>query len=63
MNHGIEKHEELIAYAQERVDAFRETSDGFDEFEFCEPQFVFGNALKLAPDTALYDRYSHIMQN
>ena len=56
MNHGVEQHEDVVAYARERLEHFCKTAPGFDEFEFAEPQFVVGNCLMLNSGCRLYDR-------
>ena len=40
----------------ERQQYFKKNSISFDEFEYCDPQFVNGNCLQLVPDGHLYDR-------
>ena len=40
----------------ERQRCFKRNSVSFDEFEYCDPQFVNGNCLQLVPDGRLYDR-------
>nr|XP_002121608.3 protein-L-isoaspartate O-methyltransferase domain-containing protein 1 isoform X2 [Ciona intestinalis] len=56
INHGIEIHEDVVQYAQERVENFMKASPAFDRYSFCEPEFVIGNCLDLSPDVLGYDR-------
>ena len=56
INHGIELHKDVIEYAMERQKYFKTSSVSFDEFEYCDPQFVHGNSLLLMPGGRLYDR-------
>ncbi|XP_033097980.1 uncharacterized protein LOC117101956 isoform X2 [Anneissia japonica] len=56
INHGVEIHENVIAYAQEKLASFITDSEKFDRFEFCEPKFVHGNCLLLPSGTRQYDR-------
>lgn len=58
VNHNIEIHEELINYANSKINEFVKNSALFDEFDFCVPKFVHGNCMNLSiPDnTMLYDR-------
>ena len=43
-------------YANERLAEFKKTKPSFDEFEFCEPEFMVGNCLLLNSGCQLYDR-------
>lgn len=54
-NHGIELDEDCIKYAYERLEEFKQKSVVLDEFDFCEPLFIQGNCLNVAPDRQ-YDR-------
>ncbi|CAL8324170.1 unnamed protein product [Merluccius merluccius] len=56
VNHGVELHPDVIEYAYEKLDFFIKNSKSFDRFEFCEPCFVAGNCLEIAPETQQYDR-------
>ncbi|CAG5120604.1 unnamed protein product [Candidula unifasciata] len=56
VNHGIELHSDNVAYANKKLESFIQTSKKFDDLELCEPQFVVGNCLNLAPENRLYDR-------
>ncbi|KAI4878661.1 hypothetical protein NFI96_019363 [Prochilodus magdalenae] len=56
VNHGVELHADVIEYAYQKLDCFIKTSDSFDRFEFCEPSFVMGNCLEIAPESRQYDR-------
>ncbi|OAD54802.1 Protein-L-isoaspartate O-methyltransferase domain-containing protein 1 [Eufriesea mexicana] len=55
INHGIELHEDCLKYAYERLEEFKQRSLALDEFDFCEPVFVQGNCLNVAPGRR-YDR-------
>ncbi|KAK7945514.1 hypothetical protein WMY93_001242 [Mugilogobius chulae] len=46
VNHGVELHRDVVDYARDKLDDFIKNSDSFDKFEFCEPVFVVGIALK-----------------
>lgn len=54
-NHGIELHEDCLKYAYERLEEFKQKSLALDEFDFCEPLFIQGNCLSVAPGRQ-YDR-------
>ncbi|XP_068966162.1 protein-L-isoaspartate O-methyltransferase domain-containing protein 1-like isoform X1 [Bombus flavifrons] len=54
-NHGIELHEDCLNYAYERLEEFKQKSLALDEFDFCEPVFIQGNCLNVAPGRQ-YDR-------
>lgn len=54
-NHGVELFQDVIEYAHKRLESFIKTVPSFDDFEFCEPQFVCGNCL-LLPSGYAYDR-------
>ncbi|XP_030625335.1 protein-L-isoaspartate O-methyltransferase domain-containing protein 2a [Chanos chanos] len=56
INHGVELHSDVIEYAYQKLEFFIKTSDSFDRFEFCEPSFVVGNCLEIAPESRQYDR-------
>lgn len=56
INHGVEFYQDVVEYAQQRVEEFKEFCSTFDDFEFCEPHFVNGNCLQLPTDMMLYDR-------
>ncbi|XP_041497721.1 protein-L-isoaspartate O-methyltransferase domain-containing protein 2 isoform X3 [Microtus oregoni] len=56
VNHGVELHSDVTEYAKQKLDVFIRTSDSFDKFDFCEPLFVTGNCLEIAPDCCQYDR-------
>lgn len=42
LNHGIEIFDDVINYANEKLDEFKKTSTALDEFEFAEPIFFKG---------------------
>ncbi|CAL1536416.1 unnamed protein product [Lymnaea stagnalis] len=56
INHGIELHSDNVNFAMERLESFIKIAKKFDDLELCEPQFVVGNCLNLAPENRLYDR-------
>lgn len=56
VNHGIELHSDNVAFANRKLESFIRNSKKFDDLELCEPQFVVGNCLNLAPENRLYDR-------
>uniref|UniRef100_A0A0B7BAD7 SOCS box domain-containing protein n=1 Tax=Arion vulgaris TaxID=1028688 RepID=A0A0B7BAD7_9EUPU len=56
INHGIELHAENVTYANKKLECFIQEGHKFDDLELCEPQFVVGNCLNLAPENHLYDR-------
>ncbi|XP_010873928.1 protein-L-isoaspartate O-methyltransferase domain-containing protein 2a isoform X2 [Esox lucius] len=56
VNHGVELHQDVIEYAYQKLEFFIKTSDSFDRFEFCEPCFVKGNCMEIAPECSQYDR-------
>ncbi|XP_063228047.1 protein-L-isoaspartate O-methyltransferase domain-containing protein 1-like [Bacillus rossius redtenbacheri] len=56
INHGIELHQDVIDYANERLEEFKKSSHAFDEYEFCEPKFMKGNCLCINTDVHRYDR-------
>ncbi|XP_030754406.1 uncharacterized protein LOC115881164 [Sitophilus oryzae] len=57
VNHGIELHEDVILYANRKLEDFKRYSGALDEYDFCEPKFRQGNCLSLTSEcTALYDR-------
>jgi hypothetical protein len=45
-NHGIEIHEDVVNYANKKLEEFRKISPALDEYEFCEPKFVKGMVLE-----------------
>lgn len=57
VNHGVEIHEDVIQYANKKLEEFKRHSGAIDEYDFCEPKFIQGNCLCLTSEnTALYDR-------
>jgi protein-L-isoaspartate O-methyltransferase len=56
LNHGVEIHPDVVNYASEKLEEFKKNCDAFDEFEFCEPEFIVGNCLLLNGASKLYDR-------
>lgn len=55
LNHGIEFHQDVVEYANKRLQQFKELSYAIDEFDFSEPHFVAGNFLDVDPENR-YDR-------
>lgn len=57
VNHGIEYHNEVVQYANKKLEDFKRYSGSIDEFDYCEPKFIQGNCLCLTSDcNAQYDR-------
>uniref|UniRef100_A0A8D8W406 Protein-L-isoaspartate O-methyltransferase domain-containing protein 2 n=1 Tax=Cacopsylla melanoneura TaxID=428564 RepID=A0A8D8W406_9HEMI len=56
INHGVELHQEVIDFAVDKLEQFKQQSESMDRYEFCEPRFVQGNCLYLPPDVRQYDR-------
>ncbi len=58
MNHGIEIHDDVVAYARAKLSQFMRSSPAVDLCEFCAPTFSVGNCLQLEASTswASYDR-------
>ncbi|ELU14063.1 hypothetical protein CAPTEDRAFT_197057 [Capitella teleta] len=50
-NHGVEHQTDVVQYARERLESFKNTCIAFDEFEFGEPQLTVGNCLLSAFST------------
>jgi len=42
VNYGVEVHKEVIEYAYNRLDKFKQTAEAIDEYDFCEPKFFQG---------------------
>lgn len=55
-NHGVEQYQDVVDYANEKLAEFKKTNTSFDEFDFCEPEFMVGNCLLLNSGWQLYDR-------
>jgi len=55
INHGVEIYEDVVKFAQDRVQSNIIGNDALDEFEFCAPNFFCGNGL-LLPEGLQYDR-------
>ncbi|XP_057664554.1 protein-L-isoaspartate O-methyltransferase domain-containing protein 1-like isoform X1 [Diorhabda carinulata] len=57
INHGIEYHNEVVQYANKKLEDFKKYSGSIDEFDYCEPKFIQGNCLCLTTEcNAQYDR-------
>lgn len=55
INHGVEIHADVVEYAYNRLQQFRQKSYAIDKYDFSEPIFVTGNCLNLNPNLK-YDR-------
>ena len=58
VSHGVELHEDVVDYANEKLDKFKQSSPAIDKYEFCEPKFKVGNCLLI--DTALMRQYDRV---
>lgn len=56
INHGIEIHEDVVQYANKKLEEFKKFSTALDEYEFCPPKFTQGNCLCLNSEFPQYDR-------
>ncbi|CAH0554528.1 unnamed protein product [Brassicogethes aeneus] len=56
VNHGVEIFDDVIQYANKKLEEFKRHSGTMDEFEFCEPKFKQGNCLCLGNISGQYDR-------
>ena len=56
INHGIELHEDLVNFANERVTNFLQNGPP-DAKDICPPVFICGNACRLDSEQMKYDRY------
>ena len=56
INHGIELHEDLVKFANEKINAFIENGP-LDSKEICTPVLIAGNACRLDADQMKYDRW------
>uniref|UniRef100_A0A0K8S8V3 FAS1 domain-containing protein n=1 Tax=Lygus hesperus TaxID=30085 RepID=A0A0K8S8V3_LYGHE len=56
VNHGVELYEDVVEYANSRLNEFKKTAPALDCYEFCEPHFVKGNSLLLGTEIRQYDR-------
>lgn len=45
INHGIELHEDVVEYANKKLEIFKRYSGAIDEFDFCEPEFIQGECI------------------
>lgn len=55
-NHGIEIFQEVIDYANSKIDEFIRFSEGFNFHQFNRPVFTKGNMYCFAADFRKYDR-------
>ncbi|GLV32321.1 Ionotropic receptor 68a [Carabus blaptoides fortunei] len=56
INHGIEIHDDVVQYANKKLEEFKKYSTALDEYEFCAPKFTQGNCLCLNSEFPQYDR-------
>lgn len=42
VNHGVEIYEDVVDYANQKLDIFKRYSGAVDEYDFCEPKFMLG---------------------
>ncbi|CAD5111904.1 unnamed protein product [Dimorphilus gyrociliatus] len=56
VNHGIEYHSDVVDYARERLEWYKQYGHEFDRYELCEPEFINGNCLLLSETNRRYDR-------
>ncbi|KAI1288429.1 Protein-L-isoaspartate O-methyltransferase domain-containing protein 1 [Halotydeus destructor] len=57
VNHGVELCEDVVDYANKKLEQFKDTSASLYSYEFCEPQFAVGNCLCIdSGNKRLYDR-------
>lgn len=42
INHGVEFYQDVIDYANMKLEDFRKYSGAIDEFDYCEPKFIQG---------------------
>lgn len=45
VNHGIEIHEDVVQYANKKLEIFKRYSGAIDEYDFCEPKFIQGEKM------------------
>lgn len=55
INNGIELHNDLVKFANERISAFLDNGP-LDSKEICTPVIISGNACRLDSDQIKYDR-------
>lgn len=55
INHGVELFADVVEYARQRVDEFIRHSPSVDQFDFGQPLFISGNALRLEALNSLTD--------
>ena len=58
VSHGVELHEDVVEYANEKFYKFKMNSPAIDKYEFCEPKFRVGNCLLI--DTASMRQYDRV---
>ncbi|XP_054154471.1 protein-L-isoaspartate O-methyltransferase domain-containing protein 1-like [Oppia nitens] len=58
VSHGVELHEDVVEYANEKLQSFKMNSPAIDKYEFCEPKFTVGNCLLI--DTASMRQYDRV---
>lgn len=55
INHGIELHEDLVQFAEERVQEYLQFCPVMAQ-DICQPKFLAGNCFRLDPSLCSYDR-------
>ena len=55
INHGIELHEDLVQFAEERVQEYLQFCPVIAQ-DICQPKFLAGNCFRLDPSLCSYDR-------
>ena len=58
INHGVELHQDVVNYANEKLEQFKVNSPAIDKYEFCDPVFSVGNCLLL--DTTTMRQYDRV---
>lgn len=56
VNHGVEIFEEVVEYAEKKLEIFMTTNPAFKGINFCVPVFAVGNCLSMDPYYRQYDR-------
>lgn len=56
INHGVEIFEDVVEYANKKLQNFMETNQAFKGINFCVPVFVVGNCLSMDGVYRQYDR-------
>lgn len=56
VNHGVELFEDVVDFANKKLEQFISNNPAFEGINFCEPVFVVGNGLCVSPGYRQYDR-------